>query len=277
MRLVKLPKHRPALAALLAVASAVTMVPRDASAAVDGAVVANAADPRGSGRLFSATSPFNQVIPTNPQIDPRSAQYVKTLVRSKTEKDFVLSVTDWTVPVYFSEANTARHDVRIAGQPPGGHYDRAFIHDVQRIMRGVPIPDNAKPDPQDDAHLTVIDPANGCEYDLYGAKKTATGWTALWANATTTPASGIYPYGLSSRATGFSPLAGMIWPAELRAGRIDHALMFAFPYTKSGGPVAPATASDGKTNLAAALPQGARVQLDPALDLRTLKLSPYER
>jgi hypothetical protein len=234
-------------------------------------------DPRIGGRLFAASSPFNQAIPTNPELDPRSADYVNLMNRSKREKGFILSVTDWTVPVYFAKPDTTRHDVRIFGQPPGAHYDRAFVHDVARVMRGVPIPDNAKPDPQEDAHLTVIDPANGCEYDLYGAEKTANGWTAKWANATTTPASGIYPYGLSSRATGFSPLAGMIWPSELRAGHIDHALMFAFPYTKSGGPVSPATASDGKTNLANALPQGARVQLDPTLDLSKLKLNSYER
>ncbi|GAB2598263.1 hypothetical protein Aab01nite_74180 [Paractinoplanes abujensis] len=234
-------------------------------------------DPRVGGRLFSATSPFNQVIPANAQIDPRSAEYVKLMIRSKRDKGFVLSVTDWTVPAYFAKSDTTRHDVRISGQPPGAHYDRTFVHDVRRIMRGVPIPDNAKPDPQDDAHLTVIDPANGCEYDLYGAEKTATGWTAKWANATSIPESGIYPYGLSSRATGFSPLAGLIWPAELRSGRIDHALMFAYPYTRSGGPVFPATASDGKTKLAAALPQGARVQLDPTLDLDQLRLTAYER
>ena len=234
-------------------------------------------DPRAGGRLFAATSPFNQVIPVNPQLDPRSADYVKLLTRSKAEKGFSVAVKEWSVPAYFAKPDTTRHDVRISGQPPGAHYDRAFVHDVARVMRGVPIPDNAQPDPMEDAHLTVIDPANGCEYDLYGAKRTADGWTAAWANATSTPTSGIYPYGLSSRATGFSPLAGMIWPAELRAGRINHALVFAYPYTRSGGPVHPATASDGKTSLAAALPQGARVQLDPTLDLSTLRLTGYER
>ncbi|MGW4946777.1 hypothetical protein ACWEOZ_34915, partial [Actinoplanes sp. NPDC004185] len=73
LRPLKLHKHRPVLAALLAMASAVTMVPRDAAAAVNGAVVVNAADPRVGGRLFAATSPFNQVIPVNPQLDPKSA------------------------------------------------------------------------------------------------------------------------------------------------------------------------------------------------------------
>jgi hypothetical protein len=273
----KLHNCRPVLAALLAAASAVTLVPGDASAAAGSATAAAGADPRVGGRLFAATSPFNEVIPASPQLDPRSADYVRLLSRSKTEKGFVLSVKEWTVPAYFAQPDTARQDVQIAGEPPGAHYDRNFVHDVRRIMHDVPIPDNALPDPMEDAHLSVIDPATHCEYDLYGAERTASGWTAKWANVDSTPESGIYPFGLSTRGTGFSPLAGMIWPAELRNGHINHALVFAYPYTRSGGPVYPATASDGKSTLAAALPQGARVQLDPTLDLSSLKLSAYER
>ncbi|MEU4158201.1 hypothetical protein [Actinoplanes sp. NPDC026670] len=273
MRRRKLHKYGPVLAALLAMASTVTMVPRSADAAARAAVVTGAtdfqsaaADPRIGGRLYSGTSPFNQAIPANPELDPRSADYVRLLSRSKKEKGFTMAVGEWTVPAYFVKQDTKRHDVRISG-----------FDDVRRVMRNVPIPDNARPDPAEDAHMTLIDPVTRCEYDLFGAKKTATGWTAIWANVTSTSDSGIYPYSMSTRATGFAPLAGMVWPAELRNGRIDHALVFAYPYTKSGGPVAPATSSDGRTTLAAAMPEGARVQLDPALDLSTLGLSAYER
>ncbi len=224
------------------------------------------ADPRVGGRLYSSASPFNQAIPANPQLDPRSADYVRLLERSKNEKGFNMALSEWTVPAYFAQQNTTRHDVRIAG-----------FDEVRRVMRGVPIPGNARPDPAEDGHLTVIDPVTRCEYDFWGASKTSAGWTAKWGNVTSTADSAIYPYGLSSRATGFAPLAGMIWPTELRNGRIDHALVFAYPYTRSGGPVAPATSSDGRTTLAAALPQGARVQLDPSMDLDTLGLTPHER
>jgi hypothetical protein len=223
-------------------------------------------DPRIGGRLYSAASPFNQAIPANPVLDARSAAYVQLLTRSKNEKGFSLAVREWSVPAYFAQADTTRHDVAIEG-----------FDEVRRIMRGVPIPDNARPDPAEDAHLTVIDPATRCEYDLYGAAKTTTGWTAKWANVNSTTDTGIYPYGLSTRATGFAPLAGMIWPAELRNRRIEHALVFAYPYTRSGGPVSPATSSDGRTTLTAALPEGARVQLDPTLNLDTLKLTANER
>jgi hypothetical protein len=234
-------------------------------------------DPRVGGRLYAASSPFNQAIPANPQLDPRSADYVRLLNRSKNEKGFVLSLKEWTVPAYFTRPDTTRQDIQIAGQPPGAHYDRRYIPDVRRVMHDVPIPDNARPDPMEDAHLSVIDPATHCEYDLYGAEHTTDGWTAKWANVTSTTDSGIYPYGMSTRGTGFAALAGMIWPAELRTGRINHALVFAYPYTRAGGPISPATASDGKSTLSAALPQGARVQLDPTLDLNTLKLNTQER
>jgi hypothetical protein len=258
----KLHRHSPVLAGLLAVASTVTMVPRSADAADAGAAAGDmqfqsaAADPRIGGRLYSAASPFNQAIPANPTLDPKSAAYVQLLTRSKNEKAFVMALGEWSVPTYFVRQDTKRQDVQVEG-----------FDGLRRIMRGVPIPDNAKPDPADDAHMTVIDPATRCEYDLIGAKKTAAGWTSKWANVNSTADNGIYPSGMSTRATGFAPLAGMIWPAELRSGRIDHALVFAYPYTSS----------DGRTTLAAAMPEGARVQLDPTLNLDTLKLTANER
>jgi hypothetical protein len=47
--------------------------------------------------------------------------------------------------------------------------------------------------------------------------------------------------------------------------------------TKAGGPVAPATGSDGWSTLAGAIPEGARVQLDPSLDLDSLGLTPWQK
>jgi hypothetical protein len=82
---------------------------------------------------------------------------------------------------------------------------------------------------------------------------------------------------MGTKASGFAGAAGLVWPAELKAGRIEHALFFAYPYTKGGGPVAPATSSDGRTENRPAIPEGARVQLDPDLDLGSLDLPRYQR
>jgi hypothetical protein len=79
------------------------------------------------------------------------------------------------------------------------------------------------------------------------------------------------------RASGFSLAAGVIWPHELAAGRIEHALLFGYDYVRSGTPVAPATASDGANDDPSALPMGAHLQLDPDLDLDQLGLDGAER
>src|SRR5205814_3022062 len=78
------------------------------------------------------------------------------------------------------------------------------------------------------------------------------------------------PRGFSARGSGFALLAGVIWPDELARGHIDHALIFSYPDTAAGGFVAPATESDGRSSDAAAIPEGARLQLDPSFDVSIL-------
>jgi hypothetical protein len=123
----------------------------------------------------------------------------------------------------------------------------------------------------------VYDVSAGCVYDFWGARYEDARWFAEWAGALPAEGTGVYEGGLAARASGFSAAAGLITPEDLRAGSIDHALVFAYPHTRAGGPVAPATNSDGRSSNAIALPEGARVQLDPSVNLDDLDLSPAER
>ncbi len=82
---------------------------------------------------------------------------------------------------------------------------------------------------------------------------------------------------MSCRGAGFALLAGVIWPQELEEGKIEHALIFSYTFPKSGGPVLPATESDGWCDRDDAIPEGARLQLDPNLDLESLNLQPFEK
>jgi hypothetical protein len=248
----------------------------------------SAFNPLADGRLYSSSSPFNQPLPTNPAIDPASPHLVQGLAKAAARKGFVLTVGEWTVPTYFASAETPTTTVELGGAPPqwemapdarayppGSH--GGLPRSMPSQLRGVPIPLGAQPDPALDAHMTIVDLAAGCEYDLYGAHLAEDGWHAVWANSTRIDGNGIYPAGLGAKASGFASLAGLIWPEELRKGEIDHALFFAYPFTRSGGPVSPATASDGRVEGADALPEGARLQLDPDLDLDQLGLTPYQR
>ncbi|MBI4517666.1 MAG: hypothetical protein HY699_17815 [Deltaproteobacteria bacterium] len=216
--------------------------------------------------LYSPESPFNRMIPPNPAVDPGSAAMVGSLIEEARKQGFLMTVKEWTVPVYYASANTKRYDVRLtASWAP------------YRTMKGVPIPSFATPDAMSDRHMAIIDLTSGCEYDFWRARKALGRWTAAWGNALNTDSDGVFPKGVSARGSGFGLLAGMIWPDELRAGRISHALSFSYSNTKAGGPVPPATESDGDSVRAGAIPEGARIQLNPALDLDRLGLTPTER
>lgn len=216
-------------------------------------------------QLFKNSSIFYNKIPQNPSVDPNSTTMVGSLI-DQAQKGFVLAVKEWTVAVYYADASTKKYDVKItANWAP------------KKKLLNVPVPEFAEPDPEGDGSMVIIDEANGCIYDFWKMKYRKTdGWKAGWGNALPLSGDGIFPKGLSARGSGFELLQGVIWPQELEAGLIEHALIFSYDHTKSGGPVSPATESDGTSSDAWAIPEGALVQLDPSLDLSSLGLNSYE-
>ncbi|GEM_PF-1464828 len=215
--------------------------------------------PSSAGRFFAPSSPFNQPIGPNPPLDPRSDELVLAFADVAVHEGFNVAVRSYAVPVYFADARSPAYQVRLtADWAPWQQFGP------------VRIPQGARPDPQDDGHMVIVDREAGCAYEFWQARRVGKQWAASWANAISLEGDGFYPSGGGARAGGSSLLAGLIWPAELEAGRIEHALAFAYGLTKAGGPVPPATASDGWSDDPRALPQGARLQLDPAFDVSTL-------
>ncbi len=216
-------------------------------------------------KLFEGRSPFYNKIPVNAEVDPRSDIMVQSLV-DQADEAFVIAVKEWTVPVYYADAFTPRQEVKLtASWAP------------KKAMLDVPVPAFAEPDPSDDGSLAIVDFENGCVYDFWRMRYRNGRWKAAWGNALPLDSDGIFPRGLSARGSGFELLQGLIWPQELKNGHIDHALIFSYDHTRAGGPVAPATESDGTSNDAWAIPEGALVQLDPGLNLDSLGLNAYER
>ena len=87
-----------------------------------------------------------------------------------------------------------------------------------------------------------------------------------------------------SSATSLPLAAGLVTKRDLERGRIDHALSIGLPnltpqtsIIASGQWAFPAQRADGKSTLPAAIPEGARLRLDPSLDLDSLRLSPFVR
>ena len=211
------------------------------------------------GRLYSPLSPFNRLIPAGAALDPSSDEQVAGLAGAVRRGGAVIAVGRWTVPAYLAGAHTKRYRVTLTADWSPAH-----------ALTGVPIPAAARPDPAGDGHLAIIDRRQGCEYDFWKARKSDSSWSAEWGNSVRLQGAGVFPRGFSARGSGFALLAGVIWPDELARGRIDHALIFGYPDTAAGGFVAPATESDGQSTDPAAIPEGARLQLDPAFDVSTL-------
>jgi hypothetical protein len=123
--------------------------------------------------------------------------------------------------------------------------------------------------------MAVLDPTRGCEYDFWLAKRSGSGWTAGGVARLGLNGRGVTTNG--ARAAGFGLGAGLIRPEELAIGVIDHALVFAYPTVRKGMIVAPATGGSGPSRAEGAIPYGARVQLDPTLNLNDLGLNPWQR
>jgi len=223
-------------------------------------------DPQTLPQLYNpAENPFDQPIAADPVIHADSATMVRALEKDFADKGLTVGVEQWTEPVYLADASTPRQDIKLrAGWSP---YKR---------MLDVPIPPEARPDPSYDGEMVVLDLDAGVEYDFWQYCHDPEASYASWVNLLEFGGDGFFPTGMGTRAAGSAALNGIIWPYELAAGAIEHALAFSFNLTRAGGPVAPATADDGTTRGDESIPEGARVQLDPALDVSTLGLSPAQ-
>jgi len=211
------------------------------------------------------TNPFAQPIEANPALHEDSTAAVEGLRRQFDDQGMGLAVTEWTTPVYLADADTPRRDVALTA--PWAPYE---------TLLQAPIPEWAIPDPEDDGHVTVIDTDAGIEYDFWQFCAAEDEVTSSWANLLDLPGDGVFPRGLSARGSGFALTNGVIWPHELEAGRIEHALLFSYDLTMAGGPVEPASQSDGTGSGGDHLPEGARVQLDPSLDVTAMGLEPWQ-
>ena len=112
----------------------------------------------------------------------------------------------------------------------------------------VRIPDQARPAGGDDGHMAVIDQAGGWEYDFWQVRSKPRGGGTIsisWGGRTAIGTADAD--GLGSTATGahFGLAAGVIRPAELAAGEIDHAL-FSVVKCTDGTSVAPAGGGVGR-------------------------------
>lgn len=142
----------------------------------------------------------------------------------------------------------------------------------------VPIPQDAVAANGTDAELSVYSPATDQLWEFWKAVKKADGtWSACWGGRLdhVSTSAGHFAGAFGATATGLPNAGGLVRFAEIQRGSIDHAISIAIPNPADAGDFSwPAQRSDGVDPDPAALPEGTRLRLDPALDLDGLGLTP---
>jgi len=246
---------------------------------------ATSSPPGSTARLFAPTSIWNSPIPSDAQIDPSSSALISALdadVSSELRSRIGpwIATTEASTPIYI--VGSDQPTVRVKLDDPTLSWRVA----LQRAFEAVPIPSDARPAAGQDAVMTVWQPSTDKLWEFFEMRRDADGWHAEWGGAiqNVSRSPGYYTTsswpgasaGWGATATSLPSAAGVITLADLRAGVIDHALAVALPAPRAGVYAWPAERSDGTGGLDT-IPEGARLRLDPKLDLNSLNLPPFTR
>jgi hypothetical protein len=170
------------------------------------------------------------------------------------------------IPVYTAKVTTPRYRV---GCDMEGIWGPCPLS-----RRPMPIPRRAEPNSGDDGVLTVVDPATGAVGEYWRARRSGNGWSASFGAVNSLTGSG---WGGSSTGAGASRLAGVVRVREIERGVIPHALVLQSAHACAVKFRPPARKTDGTSTRSDCIPEGARLQLDPKLDLSALRLTRAER
>jgi hypothetical protein len=232
-------------------------------------------------RFFSPTSPWNTALPASTSLEPSSPAMVASLVQQVRQYGSGFNTTNWSVPIYVAAADQAKVKVTLDG--PNRY--------LQQALEAVPIPPAARPAAGTDAQLVVWQPASDTMWEFWHLGMQADGWHTEYGgrivHASQNPgyyvtiddgAGGFAEQSWwGATATGLPLAAGLVTVDEARCGAIEHALALALPQTRQGLIAWPAQRGDGKDPSSTAIPEGARLRLDPQLDLSRLSMPPITR
>lgn len=194
--------------------------------------------------------------------------------------------------LYHANASTPKYRVEFDNcQNKTTEPEELYQEGGLKVFVDVPIPDGATPSPGTDGHLGIYDPAADKLWELWVAKKTATGWSACWGGRIdyVSQNKGVYPGMTGVTATGLIFPAAMISVDEARKGEINHAIYMAltadvagdfYNFTNPDAVVAnyhvwPAVRHDGQGTDPNAIPEGAYLRLDPSVNVDALNLTPF--
>jgi hypothetical protein len=231
---------------------------------------------RGSiDRFYSAHSFWNQRIPADAPLDPRSRDMIASSILPWRTHTVIDSDAAWGIPLAYASRHSKLYRIGCL----------KFGCDVPVSFR---IPRYAVPSTGSDGHLAVYDPATNRELDMWQASfdPVTKQWTAGSRSVT------VANWGAACRlgehcggggvAAGFNEWGGVIRPEEIAQGHIDHALVISMPHVRKNYLNCPATdvwapQGDRYADDPTALPLGAHIRLSPSFDIDATAWPSWEK
>lgn len=184
--------------------------------------------PFSSGSAFhTQLGRYAPLAPDNAAVQQHIARYGWTVGPSATG----FSIGSGSRPVFYAGASDPVMTIHCTAAYGPNSCQGANGVDVNGTQ--IHVPAGARPDGDTDAHMTVIETATGAEYDFWHASvsgSTITSATGAETNVNTGDGAGG-----GGDAANLALSAGLLRPAELMSGQIDHALVAVVPCTSATG------------------------------------------
>ena len=265
------------------------------------AIAVTAASARAAA-FFSPTGPWNAPVPVGAKLDANSGRIVSTLAGvialKATNRVFpFINTTEYSTPIYRVGADTPKQSIDLSAGDPA---QPALVEAID-TNGGVPFPAGAQPAAGTDGVITVSDASSHTLYEFWHASSpemNAPGcrrlpwkgsppcyhdsrWHAdaggLMDHADTDPGyfsvdawpglTGAEGYNWGATGTSLPFVGGLITFDDLNSGVIPHAVAGAFSNSCLTYFMAPAQRNDGTDLRPYCLPEGAKLQLDPAYNV----------
>lgn len=234
-------------------------------------------EPTLQNRIFAPESFWYQPIPTDAKLHENSANYVQEFLRQKKTYygTVTINTTSYTSPVYYSDGDTAKTNVKQWDCQRKGFADKL----LRESWTNVPVPHYAIPAKGTDAEMTIYDTATDSLWEFWRMRKTDAGtWEACWGGRIQGARNnqGAFKTYYGTTATSLPFIGGQITAEELQAGAIDHVMGISLIDLEERTIFSwPAQRSDGSNPYKQPnrIPEGTRFRLDPSVNVDALQMS----
>jgi len=244
--------------------------------------------------VFAEDSPWNTPIPNGAEVDPNSDLIIANLKDTLQQLGYDpphigVNYKIWTSPLHVIDSSRCPLQDVPTTNPEGALY-WTVDPDGNGVAEGIPIPAGVWQDPSDDGHMILVDPKLRVAWEFSCAVQVDGQWMASSIDRWDLNGLGYRPpyvgprwWRCGVRGSGVPYIGGLLRVEELESGEIRHALALSSPINRRliTTPSAdweqeccsPAARTDGTGIGPEYIPEGARIQLNPDLDLDSRGLS----